>query len=146
MQKRTYRGSAPRETAIGTVPESDHSPAKRQQTCEAAQTAACGSSYCAGCYQIGPRRWIHPPKCGKDWVQRRKSKPTLQANGLGHRRFERCQVWKSVEMLNPSSEKLQLFTQLYIEQGFNAFKACTAMGMKPGTARAGQSLTPSVAA
>jgi len=28
--------------------------------------AACGSPHCAGCYDIGEGRKIHPPKCGDD--------------------------------------------------------------------------------
>lgn len=37
--------------------------------------AACGSSHCAGCYDVGDSRKIHPPKCGeqflrwRDWLE-----------------------------------------------------------------------------
>jgi hypothetical protein len=29
--------------------------------------AACASSDCAGCYDVGDGRWIHPPKCGEKY-------------------------------------------------------------------------------
>ena len=35
--------------------------------------AVCGSSHCAGCYDVGDGRKIHPPKCGKEyrkWLER----------------------------------------------------------------------------
>ncbi len=31
--------------------------------------AACGSPHCAGCYDVGDGRKIHPPKSGAGWVQ-----------------------------------------------------------------------------
>ena len=31
--------------------------------------AACGSSHCAGCYDVGDGRKIHPPKCGTDFLR-----------------------------------------------------------------------------
>jgi hypothetical protein len=43
--------------------------------------AACGSPHCAGCYDIGDGRKIHPPKCGGDyrkWLERWESKGKLQ--------------------------------------------------------------------
>ena len=35
--------------------------------------AACGSPHCAGCYDAGDGRKIHPPKCGAEyrkWLER----------------------------------------------------------------------------
>jgi tubulysin polyketide synthase-like protein len=35
--------------------------------------AACRSPHCAGCYDVGDSRKIHPPKCGEDyrkWLER----------------------------------------------------------------------------
>lgn len=29
--------------------------------------AVCGSKHCAGCYDVGDGRRIHPPKCGRDY-------------------------------------------------------------------------------
>jgi hypothetical protein len=29
--------------------------------------AACGPPHCAGCYDVGDRRRIHPPKCGEKY-------------------------------------------------------------------------------
>lgn len=34
-------------------------------TIEQDQLAPCGSSHCAGCYDVGDGRKIHPPKSGK---------------------------------------------------------------------------------
>jgi hypothetical protein len=31
--------------------------------------AACGSLYCAGCYETEPGVLIHPPKCSDDWKE-----------------------------------------------------------------------------
>lgn len=31
--------------------------------------AACGSPHCAGCYEVEPGVWIHPPKSGEDWKE-----------------------------------------------------------------------------
>jgi hypothetical protein len=38
-----------------------------------ARYAACGSASCAGCYEVGDGKKIHPPKCGhgySDWLKR----------------------------------------------------------------------------
>jgi len=38
-----------------------------------AGSAACGSSHCAGCYEVEPGVRIHPPKCGEEyrgWLER----------------------------------------------------------------------------
>jgi hypothetical protein len=35
--------------------------------------AACGSPHCAGCYDVGDGRKVHPPKCGEEyrkWLER----------------------------------------------------------------------------
>jgi hypothetical protein len=32
-------------------------------------TAVCGSTDCAGCYDVGDGRRIHPPKCGEDFLR-----------------------------------------------------------------------------
>jgi len=45
-----------------------------------ATTALCNSPDCAGCYDVGDGRKIHPPKCGEDyrkWLERWK--PTGKA-------------------------------------------------------------------
>jgi|SRR5580704_171843 hypothetical protein len=41
----------------------------------------CGSPACAGCYDVGDGRRIHPPKCGGDylrWLERWEAKGKLQ--------------------------------------------------------------------
>jgi hypothetical protein len=43
--------------------------------------AACGSPRCAGCYDVGDGRKIHPPKCGgyyRKWLERWEAKGRLQ--------------------------------------------------------------------
>ena len=43
------------------------------QGLEIQDSAACGSSACAGCYDVGSGKKIHPPKCGQgysDWLER----------------------------------------------------------------------------
>jgi hypothetical protein len=32
--------------------------------------AACGSPYCAGCYDVRDGRKIHPPRCGQDYQKK----------------------------------------------------------------------------
>ena len=37
------------------------------------ESAMCGSSHCAGCYDVGDGRKIHPPRCGEEcrkWLER----------------------------------------------------------------------------
>lgn len=46
-------------------------PVKRQT-----ESPVCGSSRCAGCYEVGDDREIHPPKCGEEyqnWLERWKA-------------------------------------------------------------------------
>ncbi len=43
----------------------------------AAPPVTCGSPDCAGCYDVGDGRKIHPPKCGEDyraWLERWEAK------------------------------------------------------------------------
>lgn len=45
------------------------------------QLAPCGSPHCAGCYDVGEGRKIHPPKCGEDyrkWLERWEPKGKTQ--------------------------------------------------------------------
>jgi hypothetical protein len=32
--------------------------------------ALCGSSDCAGCYDVGDGKQLHPPKCGEEYLNR----------------------------------------------------------------------------
>jgi hypothetical protein len=44
------------------------------------ELAPCGSSVCAGCYDVGDGRKMHPPKIGEDyrkWLERWKPKGTI---------------------------------------------------------------------
>jgi len=40
-----------------------------QETPDTGGLAPCGSPGCAGCYDVGDGRKIHPPKCGKDFLR-----------------------------------------------------------------------------
>lgn len=45
------------------------------------ERAACDSPNCAGCYDLGDGRRIHPPKCGDDyraWLERWDAKGRVQ--------------------------------------------------------------------
>lgn len=42
---------------------------------------SCGSTDCAGCYEVEPGVQIHPPKCGEEyrkWLERWQPKGKLQ--------------------------------------------------------------------
>ena len=42
---------------------------------------SCGSSHCAGCYEVQPGVRVHPPKCGENyraWLERWESKDKVQ--------------------------------------------------------------------
>ena len=44
-------------------------------------SARCGSSDCAGCYDVGDGRRIHPPKCGEKyraWFERWEARGRVQ--------------------------------------------------------------------
>jgi hypothetical protein len=52
-----------------------------EQTPGTRKLALCGSPRCAGCYDVGDGRRIHPPKVGEDyqrWLERWKPKGSLQ--------------------------------------------------------------------
>lgn len=41
----------------------------------------CGSPHCAGCYEVGDGKMIHPLKCGEEyraWLERWKAKGRVQ--------------------------------------------------------------------
>jgi hypothetical protein len=44
--------------------------------------AGCGSPHCAGCYDVGEGRRIHPPRCGeeykREWLERWTPKGKVQ--------------------------------------------------------------------
>jgi hypothetical protein len=48
---------------------------------QSSASAACGSPHCAGCYDVGDGKKIHPPKCGEDyraWLERWEAKGKVQ--------------------------------------------------------------------
>jgi hypothetical protein len=71
-------------TAAEWVANQSHSAAPdvaaKPQT-QSNELAPCGSSECAGCYDVGAGRKIHPPRCGEDyrkWLERWKPKGKVQ--------------------------------------------------------------------
>lgn len=40
-----------------------------EQTPGTRDLGPCGSPHCAGCYDVGDGRKIHPPKCGTDFLR-----------------------------------------------------------------------------
>jgi hypothetical protein len=70
--------------ATERVENQSHSPALDVADSPQAQSngsALCGSPRCAGCYNVGEGRKIHPPKIGEDyrnWLERWKPKGKLQ--------------------------------------------------------------------
>ena len=53
------------ETLPTSVPST--APVARAEESKGGEFAACGSPHCAGCYDVGDGRKIHPPKCGEDY-------------------------------------------------------------------------------
>jgi len=53
----------------------------RLETDGSGSLAPCGSSNCAGCYEVASGVRIHPPKCGEDyleWLERWEAKGKTQ--------------------------------------------------------------------
>jgi hypothetical protein len=66
--------AVPSQEQLGAQRET---PEKPQST----RLAACGSSHCAGCYDVGDGVKIHPPKCGEEcrkWLERWPPKGKVQ--------------------------------------------------------------------
>ena len=66
---------------MGSIVEKSRSEITTQTVIKSGATAACGSSHCAGCYDVGDGRKIHPPKIGEDyrkWLERWKPRGTVQ--------------------------------------------------------------------
>jgi hypothetical protein len=69
--------NADHSTETRPAPASAHAPVARTEESKGRELAACGSPDCAGCYDVGDGRKIHPPKIGGDfrqWVERWKPK------------------------------------------------------------------------
>lgn len=57
----------------GLHPELRKPSASAFQPLRQGEIEACGSSHCAGCYDVGDGRRIHPPKCSDEyrkWLER----------------------------------------------------------------------------
>jgi hypothetical protein len=50
----------------------------RMEESEHGELAPCGSPHCAGCYDVGNGRKIHPPRCGEEWLLRLETKGRIQ--------------------------------------------------------------------
>lgn len=67
----------PGSKSPGTAPGTPAALERESQVHQKVQYAACGSPDCAGCYDVGDGRKIHPPKCGEDyraWLERWEAK------------------------------------------------------------------------
>jgi hypothetical protein len=52
-------------------------PTSRLKLPSEGKLAECGSPYCAGCYDVGDGKKIHPPRCGEEyrkWLERWEAK------------------------------------------------------------------------
>lgn len=58
---------APDEEGLAANHPNTVPPASRFKASGEEQLALCGSPYCAGCYDIGDGRKIHPPRCGQEY-------------------------------------------------------------------------------
>jgi hypothetical protein len=70
----------PVESRHAVTPGYSGPPTSRPKLSPEVKLAACGSPHCAGCYDVGDEKKIHPPKCGEDylkWLERWK--PTGKA-------------------------------------------------------------------
>jgi hypothetical protein len=43
-------------------------PVREREAQGRANLAACSSPHCAGCYDVGDGKRIHPPKCSPEWL------------------------------------------------------------------------------
>jgi hypothetical protein len=62
------------------VPATQHKVADKP-VAQSNSLAPCGSSDCAGCYDVGDGRRIHPPKCGEEyrvWLERWEARGRVQ--------------------------------------------------------------------
>jgi len=56
-------------------------PRFQEQNLGGKKLSPCGSASCAGCYDVGDGRKVHPPKCGEDyrvWLARWEAKGKVQ--------------------------------------------------------------------
>ncbi len=63
--------ATPAQPPLGTGAQSPalpENPAVHQAEGQDLQ-APCGSHHCAGCYEIEPGKWIHPPKSSQEWLE-----------------------------------------------------------------------------
>jgi hypothetical protein len=66
---------------VESIVEKSRAEITTQTGIKSGATAACGASHCAGCYDVGDGRKIHPPKIGEDyrkWLERWKPRGTVQ--------------------------------------------------------------------
>lgn len=63
--------NGPRRNEGDSIPLRENTPASviPPETKELEEKAACGSPQCAGCYDVGEGRKIHPPRCGEAFLR-----------------------------------------------------------------------------
>jgi hypothetical protein len=60
---------SPKRHVDKLIKREDNQPRTPSVPAQVEQSSLCGSPDCAGCYEVKRGVRIHPPKCGKDWVQ-----------------------------------------------------------------------------
>jgi len=58
-ESRSVPASVPGQEKVGTERYTDEANGR--------SPAPCGSLCCAGCYEIGDGKRVHPPRCSQDW-------------------------------------------------------------------------------
>ena len=63
--------NGPRRRGGDSSPLRENTPASvvRPEAKRMEEEAACGSPQCAGCYDVGEGRKIHPPRCGEGFLR-----------------------------------------------------------------------------
>jgi len=70
-----------RVTETRTGPAPVHAPVSQARESKDGEVAPCGSAHCAGCYDVGDGKKIHPPKIGEDyqkWLEQWKAEGRVQ--------------------------------------------------------------------
>jgi hypothetical protein len=57
------------EIALTYLEQKRRATTEQGTTTEAPGSSSCGSPKCAGCYDVGDGRKIHPPRCGEDFLR-----------------------------------------------------------------------------
>jgi hypothetical protein len=62
------RKAQPVESEHDITPGLSRPSASEPKQSQEGDPGECGSAHCAGCYDVGDGKKIHPPRCGKDYL------------------------------------------------------------------------------